>query len=278
MKEIIMNQDTDRNCDAGVHERVCANDHLMPKNRRDDDIFIVSYPRSGNTFISFIIANLMVEKLLLPIEVNFFNLHGFIPDIHQGREIPDDMGYFPFKRVIKSHSDFHPDYKNIIYIIRDPRSVMVSYYKYRVGLGNYTGEIGDFIRDKNYGIGAWISHVQSWLDEVMPGTRFVIFKYEDLISEPGANIFKLAKLLGFTLSKEELQAILTRCSFENMQKLEEETGSFSLKKVEPNFKFVRCGSLKEWEVELRDTDLDYIERISRKFIDQFSYPFKSSGK
>gem|GEM_PF-5099002 len=87
---------------------------LIPHIRRDDDIYLVSFPKSGNTWLSFIIANMMVEKLELGFRVNHFNLHGFTPDIHQARTYPQTSATFRssvlsrvmrvFTRTIKTSS------------------------------------------------------------------------------------------------------------------------------------------------------------------------------
>lgn len=247
------------------------NDPLMPKIRRDDDIFLVSYPKSGNTWVSFILANIIVEKLNLDMEVNHFNIRGFIPDIQMGREIPMEPGYFPFKRMIKSHAMFHPKYRNVIYILRDPRSVMVSYYKYLLGLGQFKGDIGDLIRDKNYGIKTWTNHLESWLDGIVPATCFNIFKYEDFKLNPEHSVRNLAKLIGVNLSDEEFQRALFKSSFENMQKVEEDTGSFALKKHDPDFKFIRKGEIAEWKNILNDVDLHYIRDKASYLMSRFGY-------
>ena len=41
-----------------------------------DDTFIVSYPRSGNTWTRFLIANLLHPE----VEVGFANIDSFVPD------------------------------------------------------------------------------------------------------------------------------------------------------------------------------------------------------
>lgn len=248
-----------------------SNDLLMPKLRRDDDIFIVSYPRSGNTWVLFIIANIIIEKLELDVEVNIFNIHGFVPDIHQGQNIPLDLGFFPFKRFIKSHATFHSGYKNIVYLIRDPRSVMDSYYNYLTGLGSYKGDISSFIEDKKMGVNAWCEHVRGWMDGIVPGTRFHVFKYEDFKLSQRDTIVSLANLFGFKLEEESLRKIIEKTSFENMQRLEKITGSLSLIKHSHDFNFVRKGASVISEHDMPPESISYIENVASDIMEKFKY-------
>lgn len=82
----------------------------------EDDVFLTSYPRSGNTWMRFLVGN-----LVHPDEpVTFLNLERLLPDmyIHSDRE----MRKMRLPRVIKSHECFDPRYKRIVYIVRDPET------------------------------------------------------------------------------------------------------------------------------------------------------------
>lgn len=244
---------------------------LLPKMRRDDDIFIVSFPKSGNTWISFILANIIVERLNLDMEVNFFNFSGFIPNIHQGRQIPLDLGYFPFKRMIKSHASFQPGYKFVIYVLRDPRSVMVSYYRYLTGLGFFSGDMSSLIRSKEYGIDAWVFHVQNWLDRRATDTRFAFIKYEDFKAHPENSINNLARLIGVLLPDDVINRIQQRTSFETMQQLEASYRNIAMKNYDAKYKFIRSGTPDGWKAELSREDILYIERQAAALMSKLGY-------
>ncbi|WP_035240280.1 sulfotransferase domain-containing protein [Desulfobacter vibrioformis] len=244
---------------------------LIPQKIRYDDIYLVSFPKSGNTWISFILSNIIIEKLKLFIDVNFFNIHGFIPDIHMGQDIPESLEFFPFKRMIKSHSSFHPAYKYVIYLVRDPRSVMVSYHKFLTGIGRYSEDLSTMIKDKRLGIHAWVNHLQSWIDGTIPSTRFNIFKFEDFKLQPDENTRKLASLIGASLTDDEVNRIREKTNLEYMKGLEKVTGSLSTKKNDQNFKFVRKGSANSWKNELSEEDNLYIIKAAERLMYQFNY-------
>ena len=81
-----------------------------------DDIFLVSYPRSGNTWTRFLIGNLVHQDEA----VTFTNVESRIPEIYL---FPDRiLRRFPRPRILKSHECFDPRYKRIIYVdSRSPR-------------------------------------------------------------------------------------------------------------------------------------------------------------
>src|SRR5216117_3316416 len=102
----------------------------VPAGRRltvfPDDVFIVSYPRSGNTWTRFLIGNLLYQDD----PVTFSNIERRIPEIYFN---PDHvMRRLSRPRILKSHECFQPRYKRIIYIVRDPRDVCVSNYHHNV--------------------------------------------------------------------------------------------------------------------------------------------------
>src|SRR5215470_5689419 len=95
-----------------------------------DDVFLVSYPRSGNTWTRFLLGNLIYQHE----PVTFSNVESRIPEIYFN---PDRaMRRLPRPRILKSHECFQPQYRRVIYIVRDPRDVAVSYYHHNVKARN----------------------------------------------------------------------------------------------------------------------------------------------
>src|ERR1700689_4108846 len=113
-----------------------------------DDTFLVSYPRSGNTWTRFLVANLIYPGQ----SVNFTNIEKLFPDaaLCSSRALKRT----PRPRMIKTHQYFDPRYPKVIYIVRDPRDVFFFYYsfqgKYRQIEDAYPMEryVDDFVSGK----------------------------------------------------------------------------------------------------------------------------------
>src|SRR6202021_2574849 len=91
-----------------------------------DDIFLVSYPRSGNTWTRFLLGNLINQSD----PVTFSNVESRIPEIYFNRD--RFLRQLPPPCMIKTYDCFQPHYPLVIYIVRDPREVAVSFYHYNV--------------------------------------------------------------------------------------------------------------------------------------------------
>jgi len=253
-----------------IYNKMIKYRKLTPKQMRNDDIYLVSYPRSGNTWISFLIINVIILYLDLNIEVNFFNIHTFIPDIHLSREIPERLQFPPFRRIIKSHSSYNPFYKNIFLLVRDPRDVMVSYYHYRKNLGEYQNDISSFIRENIFGINAWVNHTISWLEKTKPSDSINIFYYENFKKKPLKELKRLFFLMGFDISKDILNSAIESSDFDYMKKLEAETASHSLRKYK-KFNFIRKGRIGRGKEELNKDDILFIEKKAYKIMKKLNY-------
>jgi hypothetical protein len=212
----------------------------LPVNQRHDDLYLVEFPKSGITWLCFLAANV---NLLLSGDrerlVTFFNVHGFIPEINVSPCLADPQTRLPGFRMIKSHARFNVDYARVIYLVRDPRHVMPSFHAFLTQLGWYAGSLEQMIEDERFGIGSWCAHVKGWLDKVPPSRSFALFKYEDMLADPGAELKAIYRLLGFDLPDDLVKEAVARASIARMR--EEEALYNARHPANRGIEFVRKG-------------------------------------
>src|SRR3984957_3334866 len=172
-----------------------------------DDTFVVSYPRSGNTWTRFLIANLIHPDKY----VSFANIEQLIPDTASQSSLA--LKRTPRPRIIKTHEYFDHRYPRTIYIVRDPRDVALSYYdfqrKYRqiedgFPLERYIDYCVSW-RLISSGLGTWAENVASWVYARGHRESFLLLRYEDLIKDTASELQRIAVFLGVNADAERLR-------------------------------------------------------------------------
>lgn len=236
----------------------------VPLDNRNNDIYLVEFPKSGVTWLSTIMTNVNFRLLYINKKATFFNIGLHVADIHKttevGRQFTENLGF----RLIKSHSAYNPYYNFIILLIRNPYDVMLSYYNF-MQYDGYDGSFYDFIKSKKYGINKWVQHTESWLYGTTKGEKIHLIKYEHLKENPHAEIMNLYKNIGYDLPKDLISRAIEKSSFENMKESEDFYRAFNPKHVR---KFVRVGGVN---YKLQKREKEYIFNASKHLIKQL-YP------
>ena len=197
-------------------------ERFAPDPRRDT--FLVTYPRSGTTWISCIAAQLMF-KTSPP------SLHAatcYVPDIHDlpvRSQVPEAPRY-----LVKSHLPRHEDlpsmqYRRVIYLIRDPRDALLSYHRYVTARYDYQNDFCSFVTDALWGHiwpGSWHEHVNSWLapHDKPAAVEVTCLRYEDFVRDPFAATAKLAELLDLRVSGRQIEEAVSATTPEMMRQKE----------------------------------------------------------
>jgi hypothetical protein len=242
---------------------------------RADDTFIISYPRSGNTWTRFLIAN-----LLHPQEpVTFANIERLIPDAEA--QSSRYMRRMPSPRMIKSHSYFDPRYPRVIYIVRDPRDVALSYYdfsrKYRQIEDGYPLQryIEDFTTGHllSAGWGTWGENVASWVYARGARPGFLLLRYEDMKARPEQELTRIAEFLGIQASPELLRTAIESSSADRMREMEKTQGKnwVTTKDKRSDLPFVRTASVGGWKTNLQTEPVAKIEARWGNIMAQMGY-------
>ena len=229
---------------------------------RPDDTFLVSYPKSGNTWARFLIANLVYPERF----PDFGNIDQLIP-------APEVISKRHFNRlssprIIRTHSSFDPHFKQVIYIVRDPRDIVVSQFHYHRkrkliddGCAIETF-VARFLLGSTTQDGSWKHNVASWLAARSGDAQFLLLRYEDMIQDTHRELSKIANFLGVTAPPEQITAAVERSSAGQMRKLEQASGDQCalIKGTRQDLPFVRSAKSGNWKSDLPEACVAAMER------------------
>lgn len=225
--------------------------NTLPNNPNNSDLYIVEFPKGGITWFSTILANTCFLEEGINKKATYYNLEQFIGDVHINKIINTNESVYPYHRIIKSHDSFNPYYRHVVYLIRNPFSVMNSYYHYTVNNKQFTGTFDEFIKNDKYGIKTWVRHVESWL-KPQKEMKFHLVRYEDLQDNAFESIKNLFGNLGYKIDDEKIQKAIDLSQFSEMKKNNNHYKEFSPVR---KYDFVREGKKN---IELSDDIKKYI--------------------
>ncbi|XP_002197659.6 sulfotransferase 1 family member D1 [Taeniopygia guttata] len=197
---------------------------------RPDDLLISTYPKSGTTWLSevmdMIYHNGDVEKCrrdAIYNRVPFLELK--VPKMCGVEQLENT----PSPRLVKTHlpvqllptSFWEKDCK-IIYMARNPKDVVISYYYFHkmAKIHHDPGTKAEFLENFMAGkvpYGSWYDHVRGWWEKKQEKKILYLF-YEDMKKDPRQEVQKILQFLGKELSERTVERILHHTSFQEMKK------------------------------------------------------------
>lgn len=228
------------------------------KHIQENDIFLVSYPKSGNTWLRFLIGNYLSNG-----HCNFNNSHLIVPDIHFN---PSQINILEGQRFIKSHSPYTRNYQKVIYLVRDGRDVAVSYYFHskKFNIIPLEMEFSEFIELFNRGkidnFSTWNTHVMGWYNNISDNS--ILIKYEELKNNTLDCLRQVIEFSGAIFNKPLGEKSIECSSIKNMKKQEDREYKTSpcLQTSYKDIRFIRNGETQEWKKYFSDKLLnDFLE-------------------
>jgi hypothetical protein len=250
-----------------------------------DDIFLVSYPRSGNTWTRFLLGNLIDQNN----PVTFSNIESRIPEIYFNRDRV--LRQLPRPRMLKSHESFQPHYPRVIYIVRDPRDVAVSFYHHNVKARNIPDDypmvqfVPRFIAGEfDPKFGSWRDNVLSWTAVRKDDSRFLQLRYEDMKRDTAGVLATVVAFLNrgsfrrIDSNPEALRRTIELSSPENMRALEkQEASNWVLTKGTRSDKpFIRSATSGGWKTQLDPESVEAIESAWSRLMQELGYELVST--
>jgi len=211
------------------------------------------------------------------------NLRRFVPDAGGRDHAIARHGHLPDPRVFRSHHPVYPErYRRILYLVRDPRAVLVSlWHHYRVARNDRVTtpeELVDvylssdqfevWLRD----LDRWDRHVTRFALDPAPGSVPLIVRYEDLVEDRRGELERVAAFLEITPGPESLAVAVERGAFGAMRRAEDRHGVEHFRKLKlTGERFVRSGKTRGWREELSPEAAGRIERRLGPVMERLGY-------
>jgi sulfotransferase family protein len=242
---------------------------------RINDVFLASYPRSGNTWMRFLLWELISGQT-----ADFDTVETAVPYIGlQSHGVPVLLPNGG--RLFKTHEPYRGDYRKAVYLVRDPRDVAVSNYERERGhLGDvdYGLEhfLGQYIRGQTSSFGSWQTHTQSWLNSpLFDQGEMILIKYEDLHSNPERTLARVADFLELKVDSSAIRNAVLNNTLSNMRLKEDRRvgkAAFAKKReLLESERLVRQGIVGGWSKRLTKQQSKLIENHAGTFLQDLGY-------
>ncbi|XP_025090214.1 sulfotransferase family cytosolic 1B member 1-like [Pomacea canaliculata] len=187
---------------------------------RDDDIFLLAYPKAGTHWLWEVLSMLLQGKAQ----------YDDRPKEQLMMEMSDleKLEQTPSPRIFNSHLPFFmlpwkqmkEKKSKVLHVYRNPKDSCVSYYHHMKGFRNM--DFSDYFELFFYGkmdSGNYFEHLKQVLTFTLenPDVPFLSLSFEDMKKNPVQNVKKLAKFLETDLSDEICEDIAEACSFQNLK-------------------------------------------------------------
>jgi hypothetical protein len=219
---------------------------------RPDDMFIASFPRSGNTWARFILADLMMGR-----PVDFIEVEKVSPSV--GVDPSDSPTLTKGGRLVKTHEVYRPSYERAVYLVRDARDVLASWYRVTREDPNDLKDadtfIADFVTERASPYGPWHEHVRSWLAAAERSDQIRVFRFEDLKRDPIATFGEIADYVGIDATPQAIEQALERNNPAAMRERERQNEEFLRASFGYMSRGTRAGESGAWDGVLTEEHL-----------------------
>ncbi len=273
-------------------------------------VWIASFPKSGNTWLraflcSYLYMNLesktfdfgLLKNILRFPSTKKYKDIGVVPKSFEDVAknwiaVQEKINLNKKINFLKTHNAFgglkncpftnKANTLGVIYLVRDPRDVLISYSRHLeksidetlelVLEDDHKGWLNEYKKDVIGEIrGSWAQNYNSWKNFYL--TEKIIIRYEDLIKDPFNNfsniIRYLNKLFGLEIDDEKIKKCIEITDFNKLKKLEMKTGfveNYSKKEL-----FFNQGKSKQWQDILDEKTVLKLEKKFKKEMQELKY-------
>ena len=247
------------------------------------DAFIVSFPKSGRTWV-----RVFYYAYLSALAGREFSWNGegfpgrpkvvFTHDRWQHRLLPGWWNFIRGRHLIPPRLRQE---RKIVLMVRDPRDVTVSLYFHlskRAHVFKWAPQpLSEMLRDPKFGVAHVVELMNTWLAEWDGKANFLLIRYEDCRADAAREFRRLLEFVGLgPVDERALAQALDYSSFEKMQareaegKLKEDELSAGNRQDKDSFK-TRKGKVGGFREHFNAADLEFAAREVARLDPRFNY-------
>ncbi len=239
--------------------------YKMEFGERDDDIYVISYPKSGTTLVQMILYQLTTDG-----EINFDHFDDVSPWIRNESFKNNKPKQLKSPRIIKSHDiyrkfDFFAKGR-FIYVFRNVMDVAVSKYhqdkNYKDPKLDFNTFIEDFFKPGKYN---WFTYHREWLRNKRKA-RILYLRYEDILNHFDQVLEKIIDFCEIDRNKIDYNRVKERTSFEFMKKHEDKFGVRPPQTQLVYDQFLRKGKIGDGKEHLTEEQMKEFKLNYEKYI------------
>jgi len=204
------------------------------------------------------------------------------PSIRSIRNVRD-VWSLPSPRILTSHSSYLPGLPRVVYLVRDGRDALVSYYHYVVHRQSrlkgsdvlqldFPGFFERYYQGHYRYI--WHLHLESWLvrGKASLGDRMLVVRFEDMKKDPQAIVSEVARFAHLSASPGLVASAVQKADLANMRQVEKQRWQAKgLGTPDETSSFYRSGQSKKWQAYFTSKLLDRFLSCSAKAMQLAGY-------
>jgi len=239
---------------------------------RRTDVFIVSFPKTGRTWLRVMLGRALQQHFGLKgrklLRYTAADVHH--PGLPRVLATHDDSPQA--KRAEEIIADKRPYRRSrVVFMVRDPRDVIVSLYHhrsswYRGTQSGYQGTLGAFLEEEIGSFDSLLRFYQVWEAARDVPRDFLLVRYEDLHTNPSVELRRVLEFVGVPNVPDALIDDAIRfAAFDNMRRLERrdtlKTKALRIHDAaDPNARRVRRGLVGGYTQELTAEQVRDLDR------------------
>ena len=237
-------------------------------SKRGTQVYILSYPKSGRTWLRLLIGKAICDRYNLPesqmIETFDLTSQAGLLRTHFSHDYSSILSGFPYHRMPTNKSEYTKT--KVLFVYREIKDVLVSsYFQATKRTGKFEGPISAFIRSDKFGVKKIVTFYNSWYEQQHVPQAFLALSYEEMHEDPHKALRQSLEFMGMKdVDAGLLETAVSFAAFNNMKKLES-SGFFQDDKMRPkdtddkdSYK-VRKGKVGGYTENLSPEDIEYID-------------------